>query len=72
MNIEYLNGDVSVELYAEAHSLQEAFSTACNGLVELSSMPKYNASKWSSGDEEGTLPPWLQALILCSTLQQVL
>ena len=69
----------SLELYSEAGQLTEAFTTACSGLVELSSMPKYNTSKRKSrevkeeeGEEQdGRLPSWLLGLVLCSTLQKV-
>ena len=72
---------VNVESKSESEQFTEAFSLACNCILELSSMPKYNnqseariltidQSEAKSSSEAGSsLPSWLSGLLLCTTLR---
>jgi len=67
-----MKGHHAVLLHKDIQRLAEAFSSACSGLIELSSMPKYGKSEGSPPPGLSTgpdlLPPWLQALLLVATL----
>ena len=61
-----------VELREEVGCMEQAFSALCNGLVELSSMPKYQQEEdpdreEADGDE---LPMWLLGLLVCCKLEE--
>merc|ERR1719500_1295184 len=64
-----------VELRKEVGHLGEAFSALCNGLVELSSMPKYQQEEEFEENEEQSveedgLPTWLLGLLVCCKLEE--
>ena len=67
-----------VELRKEVGHLGEAFSALCNGLVELSSMPKYQQEEelgegdhlGGQLDDEDGLPMWLLGLLVCCKLEE--
>ena len=56
----------------QSEKFSDAFSHACNCILELSSMPKYNNQEESenivSDSLDDDLPDWLQGLLLCSTV----
>ena len=58
-----------VLLKPESEKFSNAFSLACNCILELSSMPKYNNSDNNqiNSEECSELPGWLYALLLCCT-----
>ena len=64
-----------VELREDVGHMEEAFSALCNGLVELSSMPKYQQEEEIDEethqlvDEDG-LPMWLLGLLVCCKLEE--
>ena len=64
-----------VELRKEVGHLGEALSALCNGLVELSSMPKYQQEEdfeedGGQSDDEDGLPMWLLGLLVCCKLEE--
>ena len=65
-----------VELREDVGHMEEAFSALCNGLVELSSMPKYQQEEeleeetHHEGQEEDGLPMWLMGLLVCCKLEE--
>ena len=64
-----------IELRKEVGDLGEAFGALCNGLVELSSMPKYQQEEdleedGGQSDEEDGLPMWLLGLLVCCKLEE--
>ena len=65
-----------VQLRNEIGQIGEAFSALCNGLVELSSMPKYQQEEEYEEDvgrqseNEGGLPMWLLGLVACCKLEE--
>ena len=58
-----------VLLKPESEKFSNAFSLACNCILELSSMPKYNNSDNNqiNSEECSELPGWLYGLLLCCT-----
>lgn len=61
-----------VGLREQSEVMKDAFSLACNCILDLSSMPKYHNSAEESPQSDGVdseLPDWLLALLLCSTVQ---
>jgi len=62
-------GEVALELRPGVETIDSAFSAACNGLVELSSMPTYNVAPTGQilTITPSELPVWLQALLVCCT-----
>ena len=66
-----------IELREDVGLMEEAFSALCNGLVELSSMPKYQQEEEVEEDilrrvtdEEYGLPMWLLGLLVCCKLEE--
>ena len=64
-----------VELRKGVGHLGEALSALCNGLVELSSMPKYQQEEdfeedGGQSDDEDGLPMWLLGLLVCCKLEE--
>lgn len=64
-----------VELREDVGDMEEAFSALCNGLVELSSMPKYQQEEELLEEEahlvdEDGLPMWLLGLLVCCKLEE--
>ena len=66
-----------IELREDVGLMEEAFSALCNGLVELSSMPKYQQEEEVEEDilkrvtdEEDGLPMWLLGLLVCCKLEE--
>merc|ERR1719500_982558 len=64
-----------VDLRKEVGHLGESFSALCNGLVELSSMPKYQQEEdfeedGGQSDDEDGLPMWLLGLLVCCKLEE--
>ena len=67
-----------VELREDVGHMEEAFSALCNGLVELSSMPKYQQEEELEEEthpegqpvDKGGLPMWLLGLLVCCKLEE--
>jgi len=64
-----------VGLREQVGYMEEAFSALCNGLVELSSMPKYQQEEeleevGGQLDDEDGLPMWLLGLLVCCKLEE--
>ena len=64
-----------VDLREQVGLMEEAFSALCNGLVELSSMPKYQQEEeleevGGQIDDEDGLPMWLLGLLVCCKLEE--
>ena len=61
-----------VELREEVGCMEQAFSALCNGLVELSSMPKYQQEEDSDQEKADSdeLPMWLVGLLVCCKLEE--
>lgn len=62
-----------VLLKSESEKLSNAFSLACNCILELSSMPKYNISdnQISSDNNASELPDWLFSHVKCMNLHSL-
>ena len=60
-----------VELREEVGCMEQAFSALCNGLVELSSMPKYQQEEDPDQEKADSdeLPMWLLGLLVCCKLE---
>ena len=67
-----------IELREDVGHMEEAFSALCNGLVELSSMPKYHQEEDLEEEthpegqlvNEDGLPMWLLGLLVCCKLEE--
>ena len=64
-----------VQLRNEIGQIGEAFSALCNGLVELSSMPKYQQEEeyedvGRQSENVDGLPMWLLGLLACCKLEE--
>ena len=61
-----------VELREEVGCMEQAFSALCNGLVELSSMPKYQQEEDPDQEKADSdeLPMWLLGLLVCCKLEE--
>ena len=72
----YQDNDVArkskVELREEVGCMEQAFSALCNGLVELSSMPKYQQEEDPDQEKADSdeLPMWLFGLLVCCKLEE--
>ena len=60
-----------VELREEVGCMEQSFSALCNGLVELSSMPKYQQEEDLDQEKADSdeLPMWLLGLLVCCKLE---
>jgi hypothetical protein len=56
------------ELRPEAANMEAAFTALCGGLVDLSSMPRYQQEQQQEEEEDEDLPGWLLGLLACCRL----